>query len=1052
MRMRKLILFSILLGLAASIKAQIVLPWTEDFEKATGTTTYTSDADTIDGLYNVSYDGIGYSRIRLSAGSGFYHNGNHAATMDMELNTTSTTHRMYIELDLSLYRNSEDLVLSFYYMDHNDISDIGDCLRLKTGTSSEYKVYDFAPGSHTNGAWNYVELDLDALLSSNGLEPSEQTYLVFCHTGKSAASSTTFFSGITFDDISIIGSMPEALLPWNEGFEDVQDDMTIGSNKTSINGRGNMSYQKSYNGRIRFNAGSTYYHSGNRALTMDCDAYNSSLPQNMMVMTLNMERYVDYDDLELSFFYMHHGEAAHSWDNVYIRGSSSDTWVEAYDLYANQALAGIWKEVSGIDIDALLTAQGQTVSSTFQIAFSQQDDDVSYTKMMSAGITVDDISITCKDIYWVGKVNDEFANNLNWWPNIVPNESCDLNNLIICGDAQNNLVLDIYDAHDQAFEVNDFYIESEASFIINVFAGHPDSYVLCIKVFGDLQVDGTLDVLDSDALNLNDIIVYGDIVNNGLIGYDFNITFSGADKSFIRGTNTLNLEFLDINKTYLGFDAVELISDTDSMVCGNMDIFDGSFEINTDAVLSIGTLFIHDGACLNTNDPGVILIIKDRLKNYNTTTSSTLGLPSNSANTIYFDFESDTYNYLEFGDGTHLGTELFNVEFLNTIGDTNPVYELQSDMLVQNDLYLSGAIVNTGTHHVIIQNTSNDAIQTHGESSYIDGNLRRYVTTGTYDFPVGSSAYYQLVTIDIASVSGGLTYLDSKFTSTSSETPPSGLEVNGDEIAEFLDNGYWTVTPNAGSAEYDISLTSYGHTNGGEVAGQHAIFKRSGVGDWESLGTHDNSTQTGSGNDPITVKRSNLSGFSDFIIGKGELPYALPVELVSFNAKCYGEYVQLDWETASEKNNREFIIEKSFNSKDFYEIGSVPGCGNCNINSYYAYQYFNTSENVTYYRLKQIDYDGSVNYSAIVSSRCSESSIEISCSFELDKLIINLLGSTERYTFVLFDSSGKMIYEGKILDAGVNEFAIPDLSTGVYYLKLFNSYESYSHKLFYNNF
>jgi len=762
--------------------------------------------------------------------------------------------------------------------------------------------------------------------------------------------------------------------------------------------------------------------------------------------------------------------------------------------------------VKDIDIDALIDGAGQVITSTFQIGFSQEDINNAMTTTKKSGITVDDIAITTNDRYWIGIADNSFLNDENWYP-ASPNyySELDLEERTVILDTVRYSISRIDNSNDTTIYINNLIVEENSYVVFN----QNTTWYLDLIVNENIQNDGDLE-FDLYPYG-SSLTVYGDVINNGNIycgefghisgeyapmflhGNFINnsdcegngmgsLQLCGNSHQYICGAETSIFNDLIINNSLVGVEnSVELTSSTNEILIWHLEIWDGSFEINSGSSITIGNLKIENGSGLNLDDGDIVCTVHGSIANFNTSFSSTKGLTTSNTTEIIMDVsilssefvanESLDGPFLILGNDTYLGSEIYNLTINRSLPDDNVYVTLWTDLLIKNRLTLinSGIFVmdefweptfpcglTNLTPQVIVENISTDAIQSHNENAFIQGRLCRYVNVGSYDFPLGiqeiSDNRYLPATIDISSINGGLSFIEAQFTTSNTQIPPSDLEVYGDDITEFLNYGYWTLTPNVGSADYDITLTSTGHTNGGEVAEQHAIFKRSGVGDWESLGTHDNSTQSGSGNDPITVKRSNLSGFSDFIIGKGELPYALPVELVSFNAKCYGEYVQLDWETASEKNNREFIIEKSSNSKDFYKIGSIPGCGNCNANSYYDYQDSNTSENAAYYRLKQIDYDGSCNYSDIVNSHCTKSAIEISCSFEYDKLIINLLGSTERYTFVLFDSSGKMIYEGELLDPGVNEFAIPDLSTGVYYLKLFNSYESYSRKLFYNKF
>ncbi len=92
----------------------------------------------------------------------------------------------------------------------------------------------------------------------------------------------------------------------------------------------------------------------------------------------------------------------------------------------------------------------------------------------------------------------------------------------------------------------------------------------------------------------------------------------------------------------------------------------------------------------------------------------------------------------------------------------------------------------------------------------------------------------------------------------------------------------------------------------------------------------------------------------------------LPVELESFNARVLHKGVELNWVTASEINNQGFEIERKHNYKDWEEIGFVPGHGTTTETQYYSFTDNDVNLGRYEYRLKQIDYDGTFEYSEIV--------------------------------------------------------------------------------------
>lgn len=100
-----------------------------------------------------------------------------------------------------------------------------------------------------------------------------------------------------------------------------------------------------------------------------------------------------------------------------------------------------------------------------------------------------------------------------------------------------------------------------------------------------------------------------------------------------------------------------------------------------------------------------------------------------------------------------------------------------------------------------------------------------------------------------------------------------------------------------------------------------------------------------------------------------EIPCAissLPVEIIGFNATKKERSIVLDWSTNSELNNDYFIIEHSSDGKIFEEIGTVKGQGTTSQKHDYSFEHFKPTFGVNYFRLSQVDNDGSRNYTNIL--------------------------------------------------------------------------------------
>lgn len=108
----------------------------------------------------------------------------------------------------------------------------------------------------------------------------------------------------------------------------------------------------------------------------------------------------------------------------------------------------------------------------------------------------------------------------------------------------------------------------------------------------------------------------------------------------------------------------------------------------------------------------------------------------------------------------------------------------------------------------------------------------------------------------------------------------------------------------------------------------------------------------------------NLDGATDLSIQiNGD--DGLPVELVSFNAAANGTQVNLNWETATETNNKGFSIERS-SGTEFKTIGFVPGFGTTTESKCYSFSDNNVNPGTYSYRLKQLDFNGTFEYSNAV--------------------------------------------------------------------------------------
>ncbi len=121
----------------------------------------------------------------------------------------------------------------------------------------------------------------------------------------------------------------------------------------------------------------------------------------------------------------------------------------------------------------------------------------------------------------------------------------------------------------------------------------------------------------------------------------------------------------------------------------------------------------------------------------------------------------------------------------------------------------------------------------------------------------------------------------------------------------------------------------------------------------------------------------------------------LPVSLLSFKGQNMEGNNVLKWSTATESNNLGFDIERSLDGKNFERIGTVDGGGTSK--DVRSYQYVDRHPfATTYYRLKQIDLDGTFSYSRIITVKGGEFYFTVYPNPSQDQLYIkNIKGGTE---------------------------------------------------------
>lgn len=263
-------------------------------------------------------------------------------------------------------------------------------------------------------------------------------------------------------------------------------------------------------------------------------------------------------------------------------------------------------------------------------------------------------------------------------------------------------------------------------------------------------------------------------------------------------------------------------------------------------------------------------------------------------------------------------------------------------------------------------------------SGFIDGPMNRWIrniiTTGTNGLlPTGRENKYMPLQFNFTSAPTGTGNV--LFTAHALAAVPgnSGLPVSegGVSIKTAGRNGFWrtanTLNRTGISFTFIAGANNYNGINNPTTT--RLIFRNPG-GNWQTFGT----AGAVAGNAAaFTITKTNVSLFGEFAIGADSAVNPLPVTMLSFKARRQTDNnVLLTWHTQSETNNAYFEVERSTDAHSFYAIGKVNGAGTQTTSQSYLFidegsaDLF-TSHHTLYYRLKQVDADGTYTNSYIVS-------------------------------------------------------------------------------------
>lgn len=271
-------------------------------------------------------------------------------------------------------------------------------------------------------------------------------------------------------------------------------------------------------------------------------------------------------------------------------------------------------------------------------------------------------------------------------------------------------------------------------------------------------------------------------------------------------------------------------------------------------------------------------------------------------------------------------------------------------------------------------------------------------------------------------------------TALNSSTTAVGTAVDGTIIQERLSR-IWRVSETGDVGTVSISFDFSGV--GGSPLGSNLrlLIDRDGDG----FADNDVTPIAGSVSNGIAVfSNVNFQNGDRFTLGNTDASSPLPIELVMFKASPLRDAIKLNWTTASELNNDYFNIERSTDAEQWMSIATIGGAGTTIKTSTYEALDYQPLEGVSYYRLRQTDFDGKNSFSHIervnftgqnaiqVSPNPSDGMFYLANSAQLDVKSIRVLNNLGQVVFPVIRKDGNITID------------LSHLSQGFYILQVWN--------------
>ncbi|MBL7889602.1 MAG: DUF2341 domain-containing protein [Bacteroidia bacterium] len=396
------------------------------------------------------------------------------------------------------------------------------------------------------------------------------------------------------------------------------------------------------------------------------------------------------------------------------------------------------------------------------------------------------------------------------------------------------------------------------------------------------------------------------------------------------------------------------------------------------------------------------------------------------------------------------GTGTYNLADLtiNNTFATSPAVILGKDVNVSGALTLTSGITYTTATNILALGIA--ATSTSGSAtSFVSGPMSK-AGTADFVFPVGKGTRWRRAAV--SNVSASTTFRVEYFNTPYSSLTPVNAPLNNVSQLE-----YWQIDRTVGAGNANVTLYWEDASTSGITNCPDLTIARWNGASWDERPGTAAGTCSGTGSGTV-LSNAAITAFSPFTFGsKSASVNPLPIELLTFEAIQEEEKVNVKWITASEINNDYFVVDKTKDFIHFETVSTLDGAGNSVTPVNYQLYDMAPYNGLSYYRLKQVDFNGDhvyYPYVAVDYKSLDEFSFDLYPNpGSADN--INLLLNSEKdkeVLVVLFDVNGKEVYSKVLLTStdGENVYAIDPsskISPGVYLVTATSNQNIYSKRL-----